>query len=147
MAISAHIPVVTAALVAALLTVAPPATAAPPNVVLIISDDQHWSDYGFMGHEHLRTPALDRLARESLVFARGYSPFSRDKTYGALGRYCDRIERLASRRGTAMLTLDEQLPGDRELPGRRDGHQLLVSKRLFIRSVLGYLPLFDAHQP
>jgi arylsulfatase A-like enzyme len=43
-----------------------------PNVVLIISDDQHWRDYGFMGHEHLRTPHLDRLARESLVFRRGY---------------------------------------------------------------------------
>ena len=47
--------------------------AAPPtNVVLIVSDDQHWRDYGFMGHEHLRTPCLDRLARESLVYPRGY---------------------------------------------------------------------------
>lgn len=45
---------------------------APTNVVLIVSDDQHWRDYGFMGHEHLRTPHLDRLARESLVFRRGY---------------------------------------------------------------------------
>ena len=42
------------------------------NVVLIVSDDQHWRDYGFMGHPHLRTPHLDRLARESLVFPRGY---------------------------------------------------------------------------
>ncbi len=53
-----------------------PAPAAQPNVVLIISDDQHWGDYGFMGHPELRTPALDRLARESLVFARGYVPSS-----------------------------------------------------------------------
>jgi arylsulfatase A-like enzyme len=53
-----------------------PALAAPPNVVLILSDDQHWSDYGFMGHEQLRTPALDRLASESLVFTRGYVPAS-----------------------------------------------------------------------
>ena len=58
----------------AALTVA--AESAPPNVVLILSDDQHWSDYGFMGHEHLQTPALDRLASESLVFRRGYVPFS-----------------------------------------------------------------------
>ena len=43
-----------------------------PNVVLIVSDDQHWRDYGFMGHEHLRTPHLDRLARESRVYRRGY---------------------------------------------------------------------------
>ena len=53
-----------------------PAPAGPPNVVLILSDDQHWADYGFMGHGQLRTPALDRLARESLVFPRGYVPSS-----------------------------------------------------------------------
>lgn len=47
-----------------------------PNVVLVIADDQHWHDYGFMGHPHLRTPNLDRLARESLVFPRGYVPSS-----------------------------------------------------------------------
>jgi uncharacterized sulfatase len=52
------------------------AAAAPPNVVLIVSDDQHWGDYGFMGHATLRTPNLDRLARESLVFPRGYVPSS-----------------------------------------------------------------------
>lgn len=52
------------------------AAAAPPNVVLIVSDDQHWSDYGFMGHPTIRTPNLDRLARESLVFPRGYVPSS-----------------------------------------------------------------------
>ncbi len=44
----------------------------PPNVVLIISDDQHWGDYGFMGHAHIQTPRLDRLAKESVVFTRGY---------------------------------------------------------------------------
>jgi arylsulfatase A-like enzyme len=47
---------------------------ARPNVLLIISDDQAWSDYGFMGHPCIRTPALDRLAAESLLFERGYSP-------------------------------------------------------------------------
>jgi arylsulfatase A-like enzyme len=49
---------------------------APKNVVLIISDDQHWRDYGFMGHEHLRTPHLDRLTRESLVYRCGHVPSS-----------------------------------------------------------------------
>ena len=48
------------------------ATPAPArNVVLIVSDDHHWRDYGFMGHPWLRTPHLDRLARESLLFRRG----------------------------------------------------------------------------
>jgi len=48
----------------------------PPNILLIISDDQAWTDYGFMGHPHLRTPRLDRLASESLCFTRGYVPAS-----------------------------------------------------------------------
>ncbi len=45
-----------------------------PNVVLIISDDQAWTDYGFMGHEHISTPHLDKLAKESVLFRRGYVP-------------------------------------------------------------------------
>ena len=48
----------------------------PPNVVLIISDDHAWTDYSFMGHEAIRTPNLDRLASESLVYTRGYVPTS-----------------------------------------------------------------------
>ncbi len=47
-----------------------------PNVVMILSDDQGWGDFGFMGHEVIRTPHLDRLADESLVFPRGYVPSS-----------------------------------------------------------------------
>ncbi|TWT82044.1 Arylsulfatase precursor [Planctomycetes bacterium CA13] len=47
-----------------------------PNIVLIISDDQAWGDYSFMGHEAIQTPHLDRLARESLTFTRGYVPTS-----------------------------------------------------------------------
>ncbi len=43
-----------------------------PNVIMIVSDDHAWTDYGFMGHPVLQTPNLDRLARESLCFRRGY---------------------------------------------------------------------------
>ena len=45
-----------------------------PNIVLIISDDQAWNDYGFMGHESIETPHLDQLASESVLFRRGYVP-------------------------------------------------------------------------
>ena len=48
----------------------------PPNILLIISDDHAWGDYGFMGHELIRTPALDRLASEGVTFTRGYVPTS-----------------------------------------------------------------------
>lgn len=43
-----------------------------PNIVLILSDDQAWTDYGFMGHADIQTPHLDQLAAESLVFEKGY---------------------------------------------------------------------------
>ncbi|MCH1410273.1 MAG: sulfatase [Verrucomicrobiales bacterium] len=45
-----------------------------PNIVLILSDDQSWTDYSFMGHEHIATPHLDKLAERSAVFRRGYVP-------------------------------------------------------------------------
>jgi uncharacterized sulfatase len=66
---------------AALLAVASPwhaeaaarsAADRPPNVVLIIADDMGFGDYGFMGHPQIRTPRLDGLARESVMFRRGY---------------------------------------------------------------------------
>ncbi|EMI20672.1 sulfatase atsG [Rhodopirellula maiorica SM1] len=47
-----------------------------PNVVMILSDDQAWGDYSFMGHEAIQTPHLDQLAAESLTFTRGYVPTS-----------------------------------------------------------------------
>lgn len=50
--------------------------APPRGVVLIISDDQAWTDFGFMGHEDIRTPHLDRLAAEGTCFRRGYVPSS-----------------------------------------------------------------------
>ena len=43
-----------------------------PNIVLIISDDHAWTDYGFAGHPHAKTPNIDRLAAEGLTFTRGY---------------------------------------------------------------------------
>lgn len=53
-----------------------PTEETPPNIVFILSDDQAWTDYSFMGHEHIETPNLDRLANESRTFTRGYVPTS-----------------------------------------------------------------------
>jgi len=49
---------------------------ARPNVVFIVGDDQAWFDFGFLGSPNVSTPHLDRLARESAVFPRGYVPTS-----------------------------------------------------------------------
>ena len=43
-----------------------------PNVILILSDDQGFTDYGFMGHKVVRTPNIDRMASQSLLYTRGY---------------------------------------------------------------------------
>ena len=65
-------------LVAAVATLAAASASAgqTPNLVLIISDDQAWFDYGFMGHPHIATPHLDRLAAESVCYPKGYVPDS-----------------------------------------------------------------------
>ena len=46
----------------------------PPNIILILSDDQSYTDYSFMGHAEIETPHLDKLASESALFRRGYVP-------------------------------------------------------------------------
>ncbi len=61
-----------------------------PNIVFILSDDQAWNDYGFMGNKEVRTPHLDRLAGRSLLFEQGYvaSPLCRPSLASmATGRY------------------------------------------------------------
>jgi arylsulfatase A-like enzyme len=45
-----------------------------PNIVFIISDDQSWPDYSFMGHPNIQTPNIDKLASDGLTFTRGYLP-------------------------------------------------------------------------
>ncbi len=44
-----------------------------PNIILIISDDHGFPDYGFMGHDIVETPNLDRIASQSQLFTRGYT--------------------------------------------------------------------------
>ena len=44
-----------------------------PNVVLIVSDDQGWTDFGFMKHPHIKTPRLDELAARGALFPNSYT--------------------------------------------------------------------------
>jgi uncharacterized sulfatase len=61
------------AFVAALASCSRTAVPEFPNIVLIISDDQGWTDYSFMGHAHIETPRIDLLAAEGLTFTRAYT--------------------------------------------------------------------------
>jgi len=45
-----------------------------PNIVLIIADDMAHTDLGIAGHPVLKTPNLDRLAREGVHFIGAFTP-------------------------------------------------------------------------
>lgn len=47
---------------------------APPNLLFITSDQQRWDSLPCYGLDFMRTPHLDRLAREGVVFERAYTP-------------------------------------------------------------------------
>jgi len=53
---------------AALHAAAAPAPATKPNIVFIYADDWGWGDLSCHGHPWLKTPNLDRLAREGTDF-------------------------------------------------------------------------------
>jgi arylsulfatase A-like enzyme len=70
-----HLPVTKLLAVLALLLIGPlSAENQKPNIVLILSDDQSWTDYSFMGHPVIKTPQLDKLSKQSVTFRRGYVP-------------------------------------------------------------------------
>ncbi len=43
-----------------------------PNFIFILADDLGWSDLGCYGHPQIKTPNLDRLAREGTLFTQFY---------------------------------------------------------------------------
>ncbi|WP_149275247.1 arylsulfatase [Pareuzebyella sediminis] len=43
-----------------------------PNVILIITDDQGYGDLGVTGNPHVKTPTIDKLAKESIRFHNFY---------------------------------------------------------------------------
>ncbi|MQY79913.1 MAG: sulfatase-like hydrolase/transferase [Bacteroidetes bacterium] len=44
-----------------------------PNIILIMTDDQGWGDAGFNGNTEIKTPNLDYLASNGIIFDRFYS--------------------------------------------------------------------------
>jgi arylsulfatase A-like enzyme len=64
-----------------------------PNVVLIMMDDVGYGDYGSYGAPDIKTPNIDRLAREGVRFTDFYAAPSCTPTRAALitGRYQQRV--------------------------------------------------------
>ena len=47
---------------------APLLATARPNIIFLLTDDQRWDQMGCAGHPHLKTPNMDRIAREGARF-------------------------------------------------------------------------------
>jgi arylsulfatase A-like enzyme len=74
------LPTIVAVLVLAALATAPaarqvPSTTAParPNIVYVYADDLGYGELGAYGQRRIRTPHLDRMAREGMRFTQHYS--------------------------------------------------------------------------
>ena len=61
-----------------------------PNIILIIADDMNWDDSGAYGHPTIRTPYIDRLAQEGMLFTQAFlttSSCSPSRTSILTGKY------------------------------------------------------------
>ena len=100
------------------------AAAVPPNIVLIYADDLGYGDVGCYGATRVRTPNIDRLARQGLRLTDAHASASTctPSRYALLtGEYAWR------RKGTSVLPGDAALiiePGRETLPAmlKRAGH-------------------------
>lgn len=110
-----------------------------PNVILIISDDQAWTDFGFMGHPAIRTPSLDRLAEQGVLFPHGYvtAPLCRASLasiitgqYGHHTRICGNDAPNATADRVASQAFIRDLPTLPRLLGRA-GYRTLQTGKLW----------------
>jgi arylsulfatase A-like enzyme len=65
-----------------------------PNLIIILTDDQGYKDVGFNGSTDIKTPHIDRIAKEGTRFTNGYVsyPVCGPSRAGLLtGRYQDRF--------------------------------------------------------
>ena len=88
-----------------LLGLAVIASAAQPNVILIMTDDQGYGDLACHGNPDVKTPELDRLARESASFSNFHVDSYCTPTRSALmtGRYSHRVGGWGTVAGRNML--------------------------------------------
>jgi arylsulfatase A-like enzyme len=99
-----------------------------PNIVVILGDDVGYGDLSCYGAEAVRTPHIDRLAREGLRFAQGYCTASTctPSRYSLMtGEYAFR------KKGTGILPGDAALiiePGRLTLPSmlQKGGYRTAV---------------------
>src|SRR5215813_6403468 len=83
-----------ALLVFAALSLGAQPASSRPNVVLIITDDVGYGDFGAYGARDVKTPNIDRLAREGVRLTDFYAAPQCTPTRAALitGRYQQRVK-------------------------------------------------------
>ena len=102
----------------------PSARPTKPNVILIITDDQGYGDLGFHGNPKIRTPNLDKFARQSVRMKNFYVSPVCSPTRASLmtGRYNYRTGIVDTYLGRSLMD-----PG--ELNGTLFHHLPVVSSR------------------
>ncbi len=80
-------------------------SASRPNVVIVLTDDQGYGDLSLTGNGVLKTPNMDRLAREGVQFTNFHVDSYCTPTRSALmtGRYCHRVGGWGTINGRNML--------------------------------------------
>ena len=87
-----------------------------PNILFLMSDEHRYDVSGFMGNSVIKTPCLDNLAKDAVIFDNAYTPYPfciPARQCMAAGQYAKRcrVERFA----------DDLTPGYQTLP-RIFGH-------------------------
>ena len=96
-----------------------------PNIVVIVVDDQRWDEYGAAGHPYVKTPNIDRLAKEGVTFTSAYvaSPLCSPNRASILtGQYISRhgvVDNLARDESSKRLDLFSK---DLQMAGYQTAH-------------------------
>ena len=71
--VAGHLCLVMVLLTVGFASAAGPAAVEKPNIIYIVSDDLGYGDLGCYGQKRVKTPRLDRMAREGLRFTDHYA--------------------------------------------------------------------------
>ncbi len=85
-----------------------------PNVILIVADDQGWGDISYNGNKNLKTPNIDKIAKNGVIFDSFYvSPVcSPTRAEILTGRYAPRSGVFDTSAGGERMDLDETTLAD-----------------------------------
>ena len=93
-----------------------------PNIVFLLADDAGYGDFGFTGHPYVKTPAIDKLAKQSTFFKNFYvggATCSPSRTALMTGRFPASFQKHPAEYGFGKaITITELL----RAAGYRTGH-------------------------